>query len=110
MLWAMQVSWGKVQTEGVSEEIVRMSWEHFGVQGLVTRACPVMWDHVVPPAAPVSSSPHIQGDYVRKLSGPLRLRVQSRSRMRLRIAVSIAFLFRAYFKGVWDTIAPLSRG
>ena len=44
------------------------------------------------------------------LSGPLRLRVQSRSRTRLRIAVSIAFLFRACFKGVWDTIAPLSRG
>ena len=45
-----------------------------------------------------------------KLSGPLRLRVQSRSRARLRIAASIAFLFRAYFKGVLDTIAPLSRG
>ena len=44
------------------------------------------------------------------LSGPLRLRVQSRSRTWLRIAVSIAFLFRACFKGVWDTIAPLSRG
>ena len=42
-------------------------------------------------------------------SGPLRLRVQSRSRMRLRIAVSIAFLFRTCFKGVLDTIAPLSR-
>ena len=37
------------------------------------------------------------------LSGPLRLRVQSRSRRRLR-------LFRACFKGVLDTIAPLSRG
>ena len=44
------------------------------------------------------------------LSGPLRLRVQSRSRTRLRIAASIAFLFRACFKGVLDTIAPLSRG
>ena len=44
------------------------------------------------------------------LSGPLRLRVQSRSRTRLRIAVSIAFLFRACFKGVLDTIAPPSRG
>ena len=44
------------------------------------------------------------------LSGPLRLRVQSRSRTRLRIVASIAFLFRAYFKGVLDTIAPLSRG
>ena len=44
------------------------------------------------------------------LSGPLRLRVQSWSRTRLRIAVSIAFLFRACFKGAWDTIAPLSRG
>ena len=44
------------------------------------------------------------------LSGPLRLRVQSRSRMRLRIAASIAFLFRACFKEVLDTIAPLSRG
>ena len=43
------------------------------------------------------------------LSGPLRLRVQSRSRMRLRIAASIAFLFRACFQGVSDTIAPLSR-
>ena len=42
------------------------------------------------------------------LSGPLRLRVQSRSRKRLRIAASIAFLFRACFKGVLDTIAPLS--
>ena len=42
------------------------------------------------------------------LSGPLRLRVQSRSRTRLRIAASIAFLFRACFKGVFDTIAPLS--
>ena len=27
-----------------------------------------------------------------------------------RIAVSIAFLFRACFKGISDTIAPLSRG
>ena len=45
-----------------------------------------------------------------ELSGPLRLRVQSRSRARLRIAASIAFLFRAYFEGVWDTIAQLSRG
>ena len=45
-----------------------------------------------------------------QLSGPLRLRVQSRSRTRLRIAASSAFLFRACFKGVWDTIAPLSRG
>ena len=45
-----------------------------------------------------------------ELSGPLRLRVQSRSRTRLRIAASIAFLFRACFKGVLDTIAPLSRG
>ena len=44
------------------------------------------------------------------LSDPLRLRVQSWSRTRLRIAASIAFLFRACFKGVWDTIAPLSRG
>ena len=44
------------------------------------------------------------------LSGPLQLRVQSRSRTRLRIAASIAFLFRACFKGVLDTIAPLSRG
>ena len=44
------------------------------------------------------------------LSGPLRLRVQSRSRTRLRIAASIAFLFRACFKGVLSTIAPLSRG
>ena len=44
------------------------------------------------------------------LSGPLRLRVQSRSRTRLRIAASIAFLFRACFKGVLGTIAPLSRG
>ena len=40
----------------------------------------------------------------------LRLRVQSRSRTRLRIAVSVAFLFRACFKGVLHTIAPLSRG
>ena len=46
----------------------------------------------------------------RALSGPLRLRVQSRSRTRLRIAASIAFSFRACFKGVSDTIAPLSRG
>ena len=45
-----------------------------------------------------------------QLSGPLRLRVQSRSRTRLRIAASIAFLFRACFKEVLDTIAPLSRG
>ena len=45
-----------------------------------------------------------------RLSGPLRLRVQSRSRTRLRIAASIAFLFRACFKDVLDTIAPLSRG
>ena len=45
-----------------------------------------------------------------ELSGPLRLRVQSRSRTRLRIAASTAFLFRACFKGVLDTIAPLSRG
>ena len=44
------------------------------------------------------------------LSGPLRLRVQSRSRTPLRIAASIAFLFRACFKEVLDTIAPLSRG
>ena len=44
------------------------------------------------------------------LSGPLRLRVQSRSRTRLRIAASIAFLFRACFKRVLDTIGPLSRG
>ena len=44
------------------------------------------------------------------LSGPLRLRLQSRSRTRLRIAASIAFSLRACFKGVWDTIAPLSRG
>ena len=44
------------------------------------------------------------------LSGPLRLRLQSRSRTRLRIAASIAFSFRTCFKGVWDTIAPLSRG
>ena len=44
------------------------------------------------------------------LSGPLRLRVQSRSRTRLRIAASIAFLFRTCFKGILDTIAPLSRG
>ena len=44
------------------------------------------------------------------LSGPLRLRVQSRSRTRLRIAASIAFLFRACFEGVLDTIAQLSRG
>ena len=44
------------------------------------------------------------------LSGPLWLRVQSRSRTRLRIAASIAFLFRACFKGVLDTIAPPSRG
>ena len=42
------------------------------------------------------------------LSGPPRLRVQSRSRTRLRIA-SIVFLFRACFKGVSETIAPLSR-
>ena len=35
---------------------------------------------------------------------------QSRSRTRLRIAASIAFLFRACFKGVFDTRAPLSRG
>ena len=35
---------------------------------------------------------------------------QTRSRTRLRIAASIAFLFRACFKGVLDTIAPLSRG
>ena len=47
---------------------------------------------------------------LQELSGPLRLRVQSRSRRRLRIAVSIAFVFRAYFKEVLDTIAPLSRG
>ena len=45
-----------------------------------------------------------------KLSGPLRLRLQSWSRTRLRIAVPIAFLFRACFKRVLDTIAPLSRG
>ena len=45
-----------------------------------------------------------------RLSGPLRLRAQSRSRTRLRIAASLAFLFRACFKGVLDTIAPLSRG
>ena len=38
------------------------------------------------------------------------MRVQSRSRMRLRIAASIAFLFRTCFKGVLDTIAPLSHG
>ena len=44
------------------------------------------------------------------LSGPLRLRVQSQSRTWLRIAASIAFLFRACFKGILDTIAPLSRG
>ena len=44
------------------------------------------------------------------LSGPLRLRVQSRSRTRMRITVSIASLFRTCFKGVLDTIAPLSRG
>ena len=44
------------------------------------------------------------------LGGPLRLRVQSRWRTRLRIAASIAFLFRTCFKGVLDTIAPLSRG
>ena len=44
------------------------------------------------------------------LSGPLRLRVESRSRTWLRIAASIAFSFRACFKGVLDTIAPLSRG
>ena len=40
------------------------------------------------------------------LTGPLRLRVQSRSRTRSRVAASIAFLFRACFKGVLDTIAP----
>ena len=39
-----------------------------------------------------------------KLSGPLRLRVLSRSRTRLRIAASIAFLFRACFKEVLDTL------
>ena len=33
----------------------------------------------------------------------------SHSRTRLRIAASIAFLFRARFQGVLDTIAPLSR-
>ena len=44
------------------------------------------------------------------LSGPLRLRVQSRLRTGLWIAVSIAFLLRACFKGILDTIAPLSRG
>ena len=45
------------------------------------------------------------------LSGPqLRLRAQSRSRTRLRIAASIAFWFCVCFKGVFDTIAPLSRG
>ena len=44
------------------------------------------------------------------LSGPLRLRVESRSRTWLRIAASIAFSFRACFRGVLDTIAPLSRG
>ena len=44
------------------------------------------------------------------LSGPLRLRVQSQSRTRLRIAASIAVLFRARFKGILHTIAPLSRG
>ena len=43
------------------------------------------------------------------LSSPLRLRVQSRSRTRLRIVASIAFLFRACFNRVLDTIAPLSR-
>ena len=60
---------------------------------------------------PVGSD--VDGDLLVKqyvLSGPLRLRVQSRSRARLRIAASIAFLLRASFKGVWDTIAPLSRG
>ena len=46
---------------------------------------------------------------VHELSAPVRLRVQSRSRKRLRIAASIAFLFRTC-KGVFDTIAPLSRG
>ena len=40
----------------------------------------------------------------------MRLRVRSRSRMRLRIAASIAILFRACFKGVLDSIAPLSCG
>ena len=44
------------------------------------------------------------------LSGPPRLRVQSRSRTWLRIAASITFLLRTCFKGVLDTIAPLSRG
>ena len=55
----------------------------------------------------------LQGSWefeVPSLSGPLRLRVQSRSRTRLRIAASIAFLFRACFEGVLETIAPLSRG
>ena len=56
----------------------------------------------------ICSTPHLLNPHL--LSGPLRLRVQSRSRTRLTIAASIAFLFRACFKGVWDTIAPLSRG
>ena len=41
------------------------------------------------------------------LSGTLWLRAQSRSRVRLRSAASIAFLFRACFEGVFDTVAPL---
>ena len=44
-----------------------------------------------------------------ELSAPLRLRVQLQSRTRLKITASIAFLFRACFQGVLDTIAPLSR-
>ena len=59
-------------------------------------------------ALPLHLRCHQRGGH--RLSGPLRLRVQSRSRTRLRIAASIAFLFRACFKGVLDTIAPLSRG
>ena len=41
------------------------------------------------------------------LSGPPRLRIQSQSRTQLRILASTAFWFRACFKEVLDTIAPL---
>ena len=82
-----EVAWIAASTESIPQQKV----------GLATTTC----DADCPPFFDHTYAVH---------SGPQRLRFQWRSRTRLRIAASIAILFRVCFKGVLNTIAPLSRG
>ena len=67
---------------------------------------PFAWKTPTPPGGLRTQKLNLCALFSCLISGPPRLRVQSRSRTRLRIAASIAFLFRACFKGILDTIAP----